>query len=1010
MPYAISLLCKLQKPFPGLAISWLLVAPGTWNRAFVWALTAACSLPAMLTAQFAAPEQPYEGRTVASVRYVPDAQPYSLQTMERLNPVRPGEPFQITTIGASIVKLFETGRFSDIRVEAALAGEEVVLTYFTKPSWFVGRVTVEGFADPPNESQLIAASRLELGQEFTEDHLLDSTENLLDLLRYNGFYRATIEPRFEYDSLNQQVNLHFDIDSGKRARFTRPVLTGNRVLSDSRILRATGWLRLWGLAGYNQVTESRIERGMEKIRYAFQKRDFLMAKVNRDRLEYLPDTNRVRPYLQIEAGPRTRITTEGARFSRGKLRQLVPVFQERAVDRDLLVEGARNISNYLQNQGYFDANVNFDASAAQPGQERTVKFLIDRGPRYKLVHLEIKGNEYFDTETVRERMIITPATRLRYRNGRFSDDLLRKDVEAIQYLYRSNGFREVRVENEVEKNYSGSQNDVGVVLRIFEGPQWFVGAVEMEGVNLKDFEYVKTLLRTIPGQPFSETSLGADRDAILNFYYDSGFPEANLEYKVTPGAEPNHLDVKFSVSEGRRNFVKRVLVSGFRTTQPRLIYDRISLQPGQPLSQSEIVEAQRRLYDLGIFAKVDIALQNPQGAERDKNVLYRLEEASRYSYTIGFGAQLARIGGGIGTFDAPAGAPGFSPRINFGVSRANFRGLGHTVGFRSQLSAFQKRVVVNYLAPQFTGNENLNLNFTTLYDDSRDVRTFAAQRIESSIQLGQRLSRANTIQYRFTYRRVDIDGSTLVIEPGLIPRLSQPVRLGISSMSFIQDKRDDPIESHKGYFNSVDYGFAGKMFGSQSNFMRLLARNSTYHPVGRDMVLARSLTLGGIYSLSGRALGNDVPLPERYFSGGGTTHRGFPDNQAGPRDLSTGFPIGGKALIMHSTELRFPLIGDSLGAVLFHDAGNVFKDLDTISFRLKQRTVTDFDYMVHSAGFGFRLRTPVGPVRFDLAYSPNSPRFFGFRGTRDELLLGQGVKVTQRLNVLQFHFSLGQTF
>ena len=145
-------------------------------------------------------------------------------------------------------------------------------------------------------------------------------------------------------------------------------------------------------------------------------------------------------------------------------------------------------------------------------------------------------------------------------------------------------------------------------------------------------------------------------------------------------------------------------------------------------------------------------------------------------------------------------------------------------------------------------------------------------------------------------------------------------------------------------------------------------------------------------------------------AGGASSHRAFPDNQAGPRDLETGFPLGGSALLFHSTELRFPLIGDNIGGVLFHDMGNVYSDVRDITFRTSQKGLQDFNYMVHAAGLGVRYKTPLGPVRVDFSLSPNSPRFFGFAGTRDQLLAGQGVLVNQRINVFQFHFSLGQTF
>jgi outer membrane protein assembly factor BamA len=164
-----------------------------------------------------------------------------------------------------------------------------------------------------------------------------------------------------------------------------------------------------------------------------------------------------------------------------------------------------------------------------------------------------------------------------------------------------------------------------------------------------------------------------------------------------------------------------------------------------------------------------------------------------------------------------------------------------------------------------------------------------------------------------------------------------------------------------------------------------------------------------------------VPLPERFFGGGGSSHRGFPEEEAGPRDAETGFPIGGTAELFNQTELRFPLIGENIGAVLFHDMGNTYSSLSDISFRVRQRGLTDFNYMVHAAGVGLRYRTPVGPLRVDFAYSINPPRFFGFKGTEQDLLNagtspcapgGPYANLCEQTGVsrLQFFFSIGQTF
>src|SRR5262249_30282487 len=150
----------------------------------------------------------------------------------------------------------------------------------------------------------------------------------------------------------------------------------------------------------------------------------------------------------------------------------------------------------------------------------------------------------------------------------------------------------------------------------------------------------------------------------------------------------------------------------------------------------------------------------------------------------------------------------------------------------------------------------------------------------------------------------------LNIDPVLIQPLSQPDLTGLLGVSFIQDRRDDPVNSHRGVYNTADLAWSDKVFGSKADFTRLLLRNSTYYRVGKDLVLARSLQMGYIQRFGGLP---QIPLAERFYAGGASSQRAFPENQAGPRDLTTGFPLGGSALLVHSTELRFPLIGDNIG-------------------------------------------------------------------------------------------------
>ncbi len=977
-------------------------------------------LPLLLGAVAASGQttQILEGRIIQRIDFEPPAQPLPRDELERLLPLHLGSPLQQTDVRQSLQKLFDTGRFADVTIDAEPMGDGVVLRVSTQLNYFVGGVTFEGVADPPNRNQLLTATKLELGASFNESQLPQSIDNLQERLRANGLHRASARYDLDRNPSTEEVGVRFRLNAGPRARFDGVNLSGKFEQPADKIIRATRYRRTLAfiqLPGWSFATEDRVQTGIERVRKEFQNQNRLQVKVTLDHLDYHDKTNTVTPTLVIDNGPLVEVRTSGAKVSQGKLRQLIPVFQERAVDRGLLLEGTRNLVDYFQSQGYFDAMVEFDEQSPTPGVQR-ITYAVTRNARHRLVGVEITGNRFFDTGTVRERLSVREAGKLRNRYGRYSQKLRDNDRDAILDLYRSNGFRDVQVAATTLDDYRGRTDDLGVRYEIEEGLQWTVSQLEIEGASPEDTAHLREVIQSAAGQAFSEANIAADRDVILSYFFDSGYPDATFDWSQTPSGIPSHANLHYNIKPGERQFVRDVLVRGLETTRPNVVSSRILIRPGDPISQGRIGVTQQKLYDLGIFSKVQTALQNPEGKEESKYVLFQLDEAAKYSFNIGIGAQLARIGGGVQNLDSPAGTTTFSPRVSAGISRLNFLGLARTLSLQTLASTIEQRGLISYLMPQFRGNENLTLTVSALFDRSNDIRTFSAQRMEGAVQLAQRLSRANSLQYRFAYRRVNV--SNLNIEPLLVPLRSQPVRVGLLSMSYINDRRDNPTDSHRGIYNTVDVGIALPQFGSQTDYARLVFRNSTYHPLTRDLVLARTVQFGYIQRFGGLA---EIPLGERFFAGGASSHRAFPDNQAGPRDPVTGFPLGGNAFLFHSTELRFPLFGANVGGVLFHDMGNVYSSIDQISFRFHQNSNQDFNYMVHAVGFGIRYKTPVGPIRVDLSYGPDSPRFVGFSGTRDQLLQCNPnlppsqnpsfcVGVPQRINVFQFHFSLGQTF
>jgi outer membrane protein assembly complex protein YaeT len=956
----------------------------------------------------------YEGRTIEKLEFEPEDQPLTKEELQKRVPFHAGSIFHERELRTALQSLYASGRYADLAVDASDEGTGIALRFVTERAYFVGRIEIVGAKQPPNESQLMSAAKLRAGTLYSAADKNQAIESIQVLLRQNGFYNADVTANVDYEPEYEQAHVTFSIDTGKRAKLERPVISGNTQTSATRIIRTTHWKRLYGLfgLGWQPVTNARVRSGLDNIRRYYEKEGLLQSSVTLTRLDYEEESNTVKPYIEIQKGPGVVVRVEGANIGKGKLTDLVPLFQEHSIDPDLLLEGDRNIQHYLESQGYFEAEVSHSITDGKDASERIVTYLVDRGGRHKLVYLGIQGNHYFSERMIRERLLTEPVKLPRFPFGRFSESYLRQDVQAIQSLYASNGFRDVKVTSRVQDDFRGGSNHLAAFIQIVEGPQWIVSDLEMEAAD-SDRKALEGMLISSKNQVFSDANISLDRENLLDYYYGRGYLNATFDYYVTPGAEPQHVKLRYAIKSGSREYVRNVLVTGLETTNPKLVFQRMELKSGEPLSLAKETDSQRRLYDLGIFARVNAAIQDPNGDEDSKYVLFDVDEARHYSFTFGLGAQIARIGGGVTTFDNPAGSTGFTPRFAFGVSRINLFGLGQTLGLQTAASTIEQRAALTYFIPHFISNDKLSVTATVLYDDSSDIRTYRAHRREGSVALSQRLSRSFTFQYRLIYRNVTL--SDLKITEGAVPILSQPETAGIANFTIIEDKRDDPTDAHRGVYNTADLSYAAGFLGSQTHFARGLFRNSTYHPFGRNLVFARSTQFGMIQRTGGKNDGvgdvNDIPLAERIYSGGSTSLRAFPDFQAGPRDLVTGFPIGGNALLTNTFELRFPLFGDNVGGVLFHDAGNVYTDIQDLSFRFRQRNLADFDYLVQSVGFGIRYRTPIGPFRADFSFSPDAPRFFGLKGTIQEILQGQTLpSVVQKINAFQFHFSLGQAF
>jgi outer membrane protein insertion porin family len=302
--------------------------------------------------------------------------------------------------------------------------------------------------------------------------------------------------------------------------------------------------------------------------------------------------------------------------------------------------------------------------------------------------------------------------------------------------------------------------------------------------------------------------------------------------------------------------------------------------------------------------------------------------------------------------------------------------------------------------------------------DADEKAEFGIQRFSAFIQSERKFAERASMRIRYNFENTLTFGEN--VPSTVLTRNERAIRLGMFTIGYTRDSRDSILNPTVGQLISADHSIASNIFGGNESFNKFFGNYQRYKTLDRDFPLLGDTTLAfsariglaGMFKLSDRdgdgvisGFEEQLPINERFFSGGATTLRGFKFYTAGPQDileprpafncntpvrpcdLPSLVPTGGDGLVIFNFELRYPLT-QRLRLVSFYDLGNVFRRVNDINF----------SGMTNTVGLGLRVNTPLGPVGVDYGFLIDPPFFT----TRDGAVLRQPRGV--------FHIRLGQSF
>jgi outer membrane protein assembly factor BamA len=239
--------------------------------------------------------------------------------------------------------------------------------------------------------------------------------------------------------------------------------------------------------------------------------------------------------------------------------------------------------------------------------------------------------------------------------------------------------------------------------------------------------------------------------------------------------------------------------------------------------------------------------------------------------------------------------------------------------------------------------------------ETDEVDAFNVDRVGMSVQLEQALRKNYVFTYGYRIER------SHTYDTGPDPIFDIMLRVAALNSTLSRETRDEILDATRGSFFSHAFEFSPSALGSQVRFIKYFGQYFRYFPLQKprielftnEVLRPRLVYAAGVrVGLATGLGGQEVPLSERFFAGGGYTIRGFEQNSVGP--VVGREPLGGEAMLVINNEIRFPLFGifDGVG---FVDVGNVYPSVSDFSLADIRK----------AAGVGLRVRTRWFLLRLD---------------------------------------------
>ncbi|WP_174246440.1 outer membrane protein assembly factor BamA [Burkholderia sp. L27(2015)] len=615
-------------------------------------------------------------------------------------------------------------------------------------------------------------------------------------------------------------------------------------------------------------------------------------------------------------------------------------------DKSLVDKAEQELKRQYLSHGFYAAEVTTTITPVDANRVN-VLFSVIEGPKAKIEQVAFIGNKTFKASTLNDEMqLSTPNWFSWYtKNDLYAKDKLAGDLENIRNYYLNRGYLEFSIES-TQVQVAPDKQSMYLTVTLHEGEPYKISSIVLAGNLLDKQAELQKLLTLKAGDTFSAEKLQASTKAVVDKLGQYGYAFASVNAQPQIDQAHHTVALTMQVDPGRRVYVRRINITGNTRTRDEVMRREMRQFESSWFDSSRLKLSEDRLNRLGYFTDVKVTTAPVEGSQDEVDVNVKVTEKPTGAVTLG---------AGFSSTDKVV--------LSAGISQDNVFGSGTSLSVNANTAKSYRTVTVTQVDPYFTvdGIKRITDVFyrtyqPLLYSTSSSFQIISAG---ADLKFGVPFSELDTVFFGIGFEndRFQPDAATPQTYLNYIQQFGTSVNNVPVTIGWSRDSRDSALVPSRGYYTQAN-GELGTPLGD-TQYYKVDLQTQYYYSFARGFVLGLNGQAGYGQGIGGKPF----PIFKNYFAGGIGSVRGYQPSSLGPRDPTTGDPIGGDKLLVGNIELTFPLPGTGYDRTLrvftFLDGGNVWGDTGGS---------VGANGLRYGYGVGLAWISPVGPLKISLGF------------------------------------------